>query len=148
MGSYSHSSSEESPIAKQQGKIVQKREKLFESWYLPEAQKVMEGFDPRSESGSAAMSLNANDINKSFASEQRQTNQMLAQQNLLGTGAGAAMTAANNRARAGALADAYANSMATSNSNKASLLGTLSTMVPSPTNAVPILNNSSSRSVM
>lgn len=148
MGSYSQSSSEESPIAKQQGRILQKREKLFESWYLPEAQKIMEGFDPRSESGSAAMSLNANDINKSFASEQKQTTQMLSQQNLLGTGAGAAMTAANNRARAGALADAYANSMATSNSNKASLLGTLSTMVPSATNAVPILNNSSSRSVM
>jgi hypothetical protein len=149
MGSYqqSSSSSKESPLTKTQNKILQKRESLFESWYLPEVKETMAQFNPDSKSGAAAFNLNAKQINSSFDSEQKQTGQMLAQQNLLGSGAGAALTARGNRARASALADAYNNQMATSNSNKASLLSTMSTLMPSTSTAAPILNSSSSSGV-
>jgi hypothetical protein len=149
MGSVQESSSKsvESSLTRTQGKILEARENVFQSWYLPQAKQMMTEFDPTSASGSANMTKTAGGINRSFDSAQKQTNQALAQQNLLGTGAGAALTAANNRARCSALADAYATQMSNSTSQKANFLSNMATLMPSTTQAAPTLSSSSSSGV-
>lgn len=132
----------DSALSLAQTQILKERESLFQNWYMPEVKSLLEEFNPNSEAGKAQMSLNANQINQSFNAAQKQTTQSLAQQNLLGSGAGAALTQANNRARASALANAYTNQMATSTSNKANTLANLSTLMPSTTNAAPMLSSS------
>jgi hypothetical protein len=143
-GSSSHSSGGgitiESSLAKTQSKILKNREQLFQDWYLPTFQTVMDEFNPNSASGKAAMNLTAQGINSSFDSAQKQTMQSLAQQNLLGSGASAALTAANQRDRASALANAYANQMANSTANKAQMLNSMATLMPSTSTAAPTLS--------
>ena len=117
---------------------------LFQKWYMPEIKNTLESFSPDSQAGSAAVNLNAKGINQSFDATEKQTNQMLSRQNLQGTGAGLALIAGNQRARASALADAYAKSMATSNQNKAQMLSNMGTLMPSTTTSTPILTQSSS----
>lgn len=136
------SSTAESSLLAQQTKVLKAREELFQSWYLPEVKTTINEFDPQSASSKAALGMTAKEINKSFDSAQKQTTQGLAQQNLLGAGAGMALTAANNRARASALADAYANSMSTSTEKKANLLSNMATLMPSTSNAAPTLSSS------
>ena len=140
----SMSSTTESSLLKEQAKILRSRQQDYENWYLPEIKKTLEEFDPRSASGKAQMNLNAQEINNSFNSAQKQTNQMLAQQNLLGSGAGTALTAANNRAKASALADAYTSQMASASERRGNLLSNMATLMPSTTNAAPTLSSSSS----
>jgi hypothetical protein len=135
-----------SELANTQNKILLQREKLFQNWYLPEFKSVMAEFDPDSASGNAAMGLAAKGINSSFDTAQKQTGQILAQHNMLGSGAGAALTAANNRARASALADAYAKQMSNSTANKAQMLNSMSGLMPSTTTAAPTLNFSKQHS--
>lgn len=130
----------ESSLSKTQAGILKNREQLFQDWYLPTFKSVMEEFDPNSKAGSAAMNLTAGQIDNSFKSAQKQMGQVLAQQNLLGTGAGMALTAANNRARSSALADAYANQMSNSTANKAQMLNSMSGLMPSTTTAAPTLS--------
>lgn len=144
MGSQTTSKSEarDSALSLEQARILKQRESLFQNWYMPEVKSLLEEFDPDSAAGKAQMSLNANQINQSFDAAQKQTTQSLAQQNLLGSGAGAALMQANNRARASALANAYTNQMANSTTNKANTLANLSTLMPSTTNAAPTLSTS------
>lgn len=147
MGSVAESDTRESALTRTQSSILKDREQVFKNWYLPEAKGILSNFDPQSASGKAAMGLTSKEINSSFASAQKQTTQALAQQNLLGSGAGAALTAQNNRARASALADAYANQMASSNEKKANFLSNMATLMPSTTQAAPTLSSSSSISI-
>lgn len=136
----------ESQLSKAQAEILKTRESLFQDWYLPEFKSVMAEFDPSSESGKAAMQLTAKEINSGFDTAQRQTGQQLAKMNMLGTGAGAALTAANNRARATALSDAYANQRANSTANKAQMLNSMSGLMPSTSTAAPTLSFSNQKS--
>jgi hypothetical protein len=149
-GNFSKSSSSaksyESELAKTQNSILKEREKFFQSYYLPEFQELYSSMTPDSEAGKAQMGLTANQINQSFDAAQKQTDQMIAQRNLADSGAGAALTAQNNRAKASALANAYATQMANSTQQKATALANLGTLMPSTTNAAPILSQSESSS--
>lgn len=136
----------ESALMKQQTEILKSREQLFQNWYLPEIKSTIDEFDPQSAGSKSMMNQTAKEINSSFDAAQKQTSQTLAQQNLLGSGAGMALTAANDRARASALADAYANQMATSAEKKANLLSNMATLMPSTTNAAPTLSSSTGSS--
>jgi hypothetical protein len=118
--------------------ILKDRESLFQNFFAPAVNDVIQGFDPDSASGKAQMGLTASEINASFDSAQKQTGQALAQRNMTRSGAGLALTAANNRARSSALANAYANQMASSNANKGSTLAAFSSLMPQTTTVAPL----------
>lgn len=139
------SKSKLSSLAKTQESILKNRESLFQNFYVPAMKEVISGFDPDSVSGSAQMGLASNEINNSFDSLQKQTGQKLFQQNLSGTGAGLALSAANDRARSSALANAYASQVASSNEKKASALASFGSLMPQTTTAAPVVDRSSSR---
>jgi hypothetical protein len=135
-----------SSLAETQEGILKSRESFFQDYFLPQFKEVYNLYNPDSEQGKSQMGLTANQINSSFDSAQKQTNQALAQRNMLNTGAGAALTAQNNRAKSSALANAYATQMANSNNQKASMLSNLQTIMPTPTNAAPTVSKSKSSS--
>jgi hypothetical protein len=136
----------QSGLANTQEAILQNREKFFQDYFVPEFKEAYDALDMNSEAGKAQMGLTANEINTSFDTAQKQTNQVLAQRNLGNTGAGAALTAANNRARASALANAYATNAANSAEKKVSALNTLTQLMPQPTTAAPMQENAKSTS--
>ena len=141
-----YSRSYQSSLANTQEEILKNRELFFQDYFIPEFKEVYNSFDPDSESGSAQMGLTSGEINKSFDSAQKQTDQMLAQRNMLDTGAGAALTAANNRAKSSALANAYATQKASSSDKKAANLAQFSQLMPQTTTAAPILEEGTGRS--
>lgn len=135
----SYGKSYQSSLANTQEDILKQRDAFFQDYFIPEFQEVYNSFDPDSKSGSAQMGLTAGEINKSFDSAQKQTSQILAQRNMADSGAGAALTAANNRARSSALANAYATQAAKSSELKASSLSSLGNLMPQTTTAAPVL---------
>ena len=145
--SFSTGESKLSSLALTQENILKNREALFQDYFVPEVKNVVSGFDPDSGAGQAQMGITADQINQSFDAAQKKTDQMIAQRNLDKTGAGAALTAANNRARSSALASAYANQMASSNTQKADALVKLGTLMPQTTTAAPILSTGKSSSI-
>jgi hypothetical protein len=144
--SQAFSASAMSGLANTQNKVLKQREKLFQDYFMPEFQEVYEAYDPDSEAGKAEMGLLANQINNTFDSVQKQTTQKLAQQDLLGSGAGTALTAQNDRAKASALAAAYAQQIAKSNTAKSSMLANLAALMPQTTTAAPVISQSMSQS--
>lgn len=129
----------QSSLANTQEAILKNREQFFQDYYLPEFKELYNSMDPQSSAGQAQMGINAQQINASFDAAQKQTDQMLAQRNLGNTGAGAALTAANNRARSSALAQAYATMAANSTNQKATSLANLgNTLMPQTTTAAPM----------
>lgn len=146
MGSASESNQSsrtyEGSLAKEQGKVLKAREQLFQSWYAPKMDEVYNSFDLNTASSKAAFGQTTKEINNSFNSAQKQAHQTLAQRNMLNTGAGMAITSANQRARASALADAYANQMASSQDKKANFLSNMATVMPTTTTAAPTLSSS------
>jgi hypothetical protein len=143
--SSAYSKNELSSLAKTQEEILKERNQDYLEYYLPEFKDFYSSLDPDSEAGQAQMGLNANQVNASFDAAQKQTDQAMARQNITGSGAHLATIAANNRARSSALASAYANQMAASTQNKGNALAQLGQLVPSPTTAAPVLDNSSSK---
>lgn len=142
----SRSSSQESALSREQLKILQAREQQYQEWFFPELQKAVAETDVNSDAGRATMALGANKINAAFNTAQKQTNQTLAQQGLLGNGnsaVGAALTAQNNRSRAMALAEGYYNTLANSNNQKTQLLQIGASMMPNPTQSAQYHNTSS-----
>lgn len=145
--SSSSSKSYESELAKTHNRVLEDREEDYRSYYLPEFKDLYESMTPDSEAGKAQMGLTANQINQSFDSAQKQTNQVMAQQGITGSGAHLATLAANNRARSSALANAYLNQMSKSTEQKATALANFGALMPSTTTAAPILQKSSSDSI-
>lgn len=142
----SSAKSELSTLAQAQEDIVRSNYKIFQDYFMPEFKELYNSFSPDSAAGSAQFGLTAGEINNSFDAAQKQTEQALARQNLGGTGAGLALVAANNRARSSALANAYANQMAKSNTDKANALGSvLGQFLPKPTTAAPTVSESASK---
>lgn len=140
--STSKSQSYLSSLAETQEQILKERNTDYREYYLPEFQNYYESLDPDSSAGKAQMGLTAQQVNASFDSAQKQTDQAIARQNLGKSGAGIALTAANNRARSSALASAYANQMAQSNANKGNALSQLGQLMPQTTTAAPVLESS------
>lgn len=133
-----------SSLALTQENILKNREALFQDFFVPEMKNVISGFDPDSEAGQAQMGVNAQQVNASFDAAQKQTKQVAAQQGITGSGTHLAMIAANNRARSGALANAYANQMAQSNEKKAETLASFGNLMPQTTTAAPTVDKNTS----
>lgn len=131
----SKSSTHESALSLAQTEILRSRQAEFENWFLPELKSSIAETNIGSDQSKAKMALMGNNINTSFDTAQKQTNQTLAQQGLLGTGGGvaAALQAQNNRARSSALAQAYYNTLADNQSAKQNLLQVGASLMPSPT---------------
>lgn len=142
MGGGSEQSSEMTPLANTQHKIVKNREELFQDFFLPEFKSIYESISPDSSAGKAEMNLTASEINSSFDAAQKQTGQMLAQRNLSDSGAGVALAARNQRARSSALASAYADRAAKAEDKKISTLAMLGNFLPSATQAAPMESKS------
>ena len=143
----SSSSTKESALSQEQLKILQAREQQFNEWFLPELKNSVAAADVNSEQGQAKLALMGNQVNAAFNTAQKQTNQQLAQQNLLGagnSGVAAALTAQNNRARASTLAQGYYNTVANGNSEKTNLLQIGASLMPNPTNSAQYHNQQSS----
>lgn len=135
-----------SSLAETQEAILKERNQDYRDYYLPEFKDFYNSLSPDSAAGEAQMGLTANEINASFDSAQKQTNQSLAQRNLDGSGAGLALIAANNRAKSSALATAYANRMAETTANKGNALAQFAQLMPQTTTAAPTVGESSSHS--
>lgn len=144
--SSAYSTTKLSSLAKTQEAMVKERNQDYREYYLPEFKDFYSSLDPDSEAGQAQMGLAANEINASFDAAQKQTNQLINQQNLDGSGAGLALIAANNRAKSSALATAYANRMAETTANKGNALAQLAQLMPQTTTAAPTVGESSSHS--
>jgi hypothetical protein len=143
----SSSKSWQSSLANTQESIVKSREQLFQDFYLPEFKNLYTSVSPDSSGGQARMGMTAGEINKSFNSAQKKTAQTLAQRGLLDTGAGAALSALNERARSSALASAYAEEAAKAEDKKAALLSAFGDFVPKPTAAAPVLSSQKQGSI-
>ena len=131
----SKSSTQESALSLAQTEILRSRQAEFENWFLPELKSAIAGTETNSDQSRAKLALMGDNINASFDAAQRQTNQTLAQQGLLGGNGGvaAALMAKNNRARSSALAQAYYNTLADNESQKTNLLQIGASLMPSTT---------------
>ncbi len=144
--SSAQSVTELSSLAKTQEAILKERNQDYREYYLPEFKDFYNSLDPDSAAGQAQMGLDAQQVNASFDSAQKQTNQMAAQQGITESGVKLALIAANNRARSSALANAYANQKAQSDEKKAEALASFGNLMPQTTTAAPTVGNSSSES--
>ena len=142
----SESRTKESALSLAQTEILRSRQAEFENWFLPELKSEIAATDVNSQQGQAKLALMGNNINTAFNTAQKQTNQNLAQQGLLGTGGGvaAALQAKNNRARSSALAQAYYNTLGDSQSAKQNLLQIGASLMPSTTTSAQYHQSSSS----
>ena len=126
----------DSALSRKQLEILKNREQQYNLWFFPELQNAVAATDVNSQQGQAKLALMGNQINTAYDAAQKQTNQALAQQNLLGYGNGgvaAALQAQNNRARASALAQGYYNTVADSTKEKTNLLQIGAGLMPQPT---------------
>ena len=149
-GGYGNQSSSggtsESALSKAQTEILRSRQAEFENWFLPELKSSIAETNINSDQSKAKMALMGNNINTSFDTAQKQTNQMLAQQGLLGQGGGvaAALQAKNDRARSSALAQAYYNTLADNQRAKQNLLQVGASLMPSTTTSAQYHQSQSS----
>ena len=134
-GGTSHSETRESALSMEQLKILQNRESQWNNYFFPELQKAIASSDVNTKEGAAQLSDAANQINASYGASERQINQNLAQQNLLGQGNGVqtALNAANARAKSSALAQAYYNTLSNMSAQKTQLLGLGAGLMATPT---------------
>ena len=148
--SSSYTTTKESALSKEQLKILQNREEQYNNYFFPELQKAIASTDPDSSESASKLALQSEQINSAFQSAQKQTNQSLAQQGLLGdkSGVAASLTAKNNRARASALAQSYYNTMTDNASQKATLLGIGASLMPTPTTSAQYHQTSQTNSSM
>jgi len=145
--SYSQSNQRGSELSATQNQALQNREKVFYSDFLPMLKST---FADQSAGGAvfnAQVGKQAQEINAGFDAAQKATSQQLAKQNLGGdSGVTASLKAANERARSSALANAYANTLSGSNTNKINLLQTMAGVMPQTTTAAPVYTTSTSTS--
>ena len=143
----SRSGTSESRLSQLQGDILQNRENQYNQYYFPELQKAMEEQSAGGGAFNASMNQQAGQINAAYDAAQKNTVQSLAQQGLAGNknGVEAALTAANNRARSSSLAQAYANQLAQTQSNKNTLLALMGQAMPGTTNSAEYYQNAVSQ---
>ena len=136
------STTRQSSLTDFQEQVVKSRENIYQTYFMPMFKNLYGEMAPDSSAGAAQMAKTAGEINRSYDSAQRQTQQQLAQRNLAGTGAGMALEAANNRARSGALSQAYTERMASSTSDRGNALSMLAGTMNQPTTATPMVSDS------
>lgn len=119
--STSSSGTRESGLSREQLAILKQRQQQYNDILLPlvtnALNRGMEQSTPGSQTFTSFMGNNAQQVNAAFDSAQAATSQNLARQGLAGqpnTGVSASLRAANERARASALANAYASQLQSS----------------------------------
>lgn len=141
--SYSQSSQRGSELLGTQNQILQNRENVFYSDFLPMLKSTFADQSAGGAAFTAQMGKQAQEINAGFDAAQKATAQQLGKQNLSeDSGVAASLKAANERARESALASAYANTLSSANTNKINLLQTMAGVMPQPTTAAPVYTTS------
>ena len=143
----SQSGTRASELSNEQLGILQERRDMANNYFFPELQNAIKENTAGTKQFDAAMAQQAGAINTSYNAAQKATEQSLSQMGLKGspTGVEAALTAANNRARSSALAQAYYNQLAQSQQNKMSLLNTMGSLMPQTTNSAEYYSSSASQ---
>ena len=143
----SESGTRASELSNEQLGILQERRQMANGYFFPELQKSIAENTEGTKQFNAGVAQQANAINTSYDAAQKATEQSLAQQGLKGsrTGVEAALTAANNRARSSALAQAYYNQLSQAQQNKMNLLNTMGAMMPQTTNSAEYYSSSTSQ---
>ena len=143
----SESGTRASELSNEQLGILQERRQMANNYFFPELQNSIAENTEGTKQFNAGVAQQANAINTSYNAAQKATEQSLAQQGLKGsrTGVEAAMTAANNRARSSALAQAYYNQLSQAQQNKMNLLNTMGAMMPQTTNSAEYYSSSTSQ---
>ncbi len=137
-----------SELSNEQLGILQERRQMANNYFFPELQQSIAENTAGTKQFDAGVAQQASAINTSYDAAQKATEQSLAQQGLKGsrTGVEAAMTAANNRARSSALAQAYYNQLSQAQQNKMNLLNTMGAFMPQTTNSAEYYSSSASQS--
>ena len=137
-----------SELSNEQLGILQERRQMANNYFFPELQQSIAQNTEGTKEFNAGVAQNANAINTSYNAAQKATEQSLAQQGLKGsrTGIESALTAANNRARSSALAQAYYNQLSQAQTNKMNLLNTMGALMPQTTNSAEYYSSSVSQS--
>jgi len=143
----SESGTRASELSNEQLGILQERRQMANNYFFPELQQSIAENTEGTKQFNAGVAQQANAINTSYDAAQKATEQSLAQQGLKGsrTGVEAALTAANNRARSSALAQAYYNQLSQAQQNKMNLLNTMGAMMPQTTNSAEYYSSSTSQ---
>lgn len=141
------SSTYSSELSNKQLKILQQREKQYQDFFFPELKNMLAENSAGSAQFNAQVGVNAEQVNAAFDANKSKIQQNLAQQGMLGqaNGVQAALTQANERARASALANAYAEQLNAANSNKMNALQLGIAASPSPTTSAEYYQTSESR---
>lgn len=143
----SQSGTRASELSNEQLGILQERRDMANNFFFPELQNAIKENTAGTKQFDAAMAQQAGAINTQYNAAQKATEQSLSQMGLKGssTGVEAALTAANNRARSSALAQAYYNQLAQAQTNKQNLLNTMGAMMPQTTNSAEYYQSSQSQ---
>jgi len=145
--SISDSSTYSSELSQKQLKILQQREKQYQDFFFPELKNMLAENSAGSAQFNAQVGANTEQVNAAFDANKSKIQQNLAQQGMLGQAGGvqAALTQANERARASALANAYAEQLNAANANKMNALQLGLAASPTPTTSAEYYQSSSSR---
>jgi len=136
-----------SELSWKQYKILQQREEQYQAFFFPELKNTLAENSVGSKQFNAQVGANAEQVNAAFDANKAKIQQNLAQQGMLGqaNGVQAALTQANERARASALANAYAEQLNAANANKMNALQLGLAASPTPTTSAEYYQTSSSR---
>ena len=136
-----------SELSQKQLKILQQREKQYQDFFFPELKNMLAENSAGSAQFNAQVGSNAEQVNAAFDANKSKIQQNLAQQGMLGqaNGVQAALTQANERARASALANAYAEQLNAANSNKMNALQLGLAASPTPTTSAEYYQTNSSK---
>ena len=142
------SGTRESALSQEQLAILQERRRQYNEIFFPELKRGIQEGDPGSAVFNARLGNNVRQVNAAFDSAQQATEQRLAQQNLAGNSGGVsgALYAQNERARASALANAYAGTLEKGQAQKARYMQFAMGMSPQATTAANYHQSSVSHS--
>ena len=136
-----------SELSQKQLKILKQREKQYQDFFFPELKNTLAENSAGSAQFNVQFGANAEKVNAAFDANKAKIQQNLAQQGMLGqaNGVQAALTQANERARASALANAYAEQLNAANANKMNALQLGLAASPTPTTSAEYYQTNSSK---
>ncbi len=133
----SSSETRESDLSKAQSKILQEREKQFQSIFFPELQKALKAFTgPTAETDLGVATTQS--LQRGFKTGEEQFGKAMAQRGLRGSGSETLGLANMASARSSALADAMLNAKLSNQSRLLQILQMGGALAPTPTTAAPI----------
>ncbi len=135
-----------SELSREQLGILQRREAQYQKYFFPALQAGIAENTAGSQAFNTKLGRTVGQINTAYDANQAKIKQQLAQQNLLGSSGGvqAALQQANERSRASALANAYADQLAAADASKTNYLQVAAAMSPTPTSSAEYYQTSQS----